>query len=126
MSFKLNSHRPTPNLPEDPMRSELPIACSLATTELPARLAELTTLGRDALTDVLHEPGHAELRFAAGDGARDRIEAIVQAEARCCPFLKMDVRDEPGLLVLSITAPPDAALVLGELVDAFRADLRQA
>jgi hypothetical protein len=108
------------------MPPELPIACSLTATELPARLAKITTLGRDALTDVLHETGHAELRFAAGDGARERIEAIVGAEAQCCPFLNMDVRDEPGLVVLSITAPPDAALVLRELVDAFRGDLRLA
>lgn len=108
------------------MPAELPIACSLTATELPARLAEITTLGRDALIDVLHEPGHAELRFAAGDGARAGIEAIVRAEAQCCAFLNMDVRDEPGLVVLSITAPPDAALVLGELVDAFRGDLRLA
>jgi hypothetical protein len=108
------------------MPSELPIACSLTATELPARLAEITRLGRDALTDVLHEPGRAELRFAAGDGARDRIDAIVRAEAQCCAFLNMDVREEPGLVVLSITAPPEAAVVLGEFVDAFRGDLRLA
>jgi hypothetical protein len=108
------------------MHAELPIACSLSATELPARLAEITTLGRDALIDVLHEPGHAELRFAGGDGARDRIEAIVRAEAQCCAFLNMDVREESGLVVLSITAPPDAAHVLGELVDAFRGRLRLA
>lgn len=69
------------------MPAELPIACSLTATELPARLAEMTTLGRDTLKDVLHETGHAELRFAAGHSARERIEAIVQAEAQCCPFL---------------------------------------
>ena len=108
------------------MPAELPIACPLTTTELPARLAEITTLGRDALTDVLHEAEHAELRFAAGYGARDRIDAIVHAEAKCCPFLNMDIHDEPGHVVLSITAPPAAALVLGELVDAFRGDLRLA
>lgn len=108
------------------MPPELPIACSLTATKLPARLAEITTLGRDALTEVLHEAEHAELRFAAGDGARDRIEAIVHAEAQCCPFLNMDIRDEPGLVILSITAPPDAALVLREFVDAFRGDLRLA
>jgi hypothetical protein len=108
------------------MPTELPIACSLNSTELPARLAEITTLGRDALIDALREPGHAELRFAAGDGIRDRVEAIIQAEAQCCAFLNMEVRDEPELIVLHITAPPDADLVLGEFVDAFRGKLRLA
>jgi hypothetical protein len=44
------------------MPAELPIACSLKATELPARLAEITTLGDDALIDVHRPPGHAELR----------------------------------------------------------------
>jgi hypothetical protein len=124
MSFKLNSHPAMPRrLPEAPMPAELPIACSLTATELPARLAEITALGRDALIDVQHEPTDAELRFAAAGGVRDRIEAIVRAEAQCCGFLNMRVRDEPKLVVLHITAPPGAALVLGELVDAFCGDL---
>jgi hypothetical protein len=108
------------------MPAELPIACSLNATELPARLAEITTLGDDALIDVHRAPGHAELRFAAGDGIRDRVEAIVHAQAHCCALLSMEVRDEPDLVVLHITAPPDAELVLRELVEAFRGELRRA
>jgi hypothetical protein len=108
------------------MAAELPIACSLKATELPARLVEITTLGDDALIDVHRAPGHAELRFAARDGIRDRVDAIVLAEAHCCAFLNMEVRDEPDLVVLRITASPDADLVLEELVDAFRGELRLA
>ncbi len=105
------------------MSAELPIACSLNATDLPARLAEITTLGRDALIDVLRAPARAELRFAAGDGIRDRLEAIVQAEDQCCAFLNMELRDQPDQVVLLITAPPEADLVLGDLVDAFRGEL---
>jgi inorganic pyrophosphatase len=108
------------------MPAELPIACSLKATELPARLAEITTLGDDALIDVHRALGHAELRFAAGDGIRDRVEAIVHAEAHCCAFLNIEVREEPDLVVLRIIASPDADLVLAELVDAFRGELRVA
>jgi hypothetical protein len=72
----------------------------------------------------------AELPIAcsltATDGIRDRVEAIVQAEAQCCAFLNMEVRDEPDLVVLHIAAPSDADLVLGELVDAFRGELHLA
>jgi hypothetical protein len=108
------------------MPAELPIACSLKATELPARLAEITMLGDDALIDVHRASGDAELRLAAGDGIRDRVEAIVHAEAHCCAFLTMEVRDEPDLVVLRITASADADLVLGELVDAFRGELRRS
>jgi hypothetical protein len=64
----------------------------------PARQASLGSVvrvqrRRDALIDVLHEPAHAELRFAASDGVRDRVEAIVRAEAQCCAFLDVEVRD---------------------------------
>jgi inorganic pyrophosphatase len=121
--FKVSSSCRQTTPPEDPVHAELPIACSLEATELPARLAEITTLGDDALIDVNRAPGHAELRFAAGDGIRDRVEAIVRAEAHCCAFLNMEVRDEPDLVVLRITASPDADLALAQLVDAFRGEL---
>jgi hypothetical protein len=115
-----------PPPPEDPIPAELPIACSLRATELPARLAEITTLGDDALIDVHRAPGHAELRFGGGDGVRDRVEAIVHAEAHCCAFLNMEVRDETDLVVRRITASADADPALAELVDAFRGELRLA
>jgi hypothetical protein len=102
------------------MPAELPIACSLTTTELPARLAEMAALGRDALVEARRERAHAELRFTAGAGVRERVKAIVQEETQCCAFLTMDVRDEPDLVVLDISAPAEADLILDELVDAFR------
>ena len=101
------------------MSTDLPIACSLDATELTARVAAMTALGRDALIDARCEPGRAELRFAGRDGVRRRVEAIVAAEAQCCPFLDMDVRDEPDAVVLRITAPAAADPVLGALVDGF-------
>jgi hypothetical protein len=104
------------------MPAELPIACSLTTTELPARLAEMAALGRDALVEAHRERAHAELRFAASAGVRERVEGIVQGEARCCAFLTMDVRDEPDLVVLDVRAPAEADLILGELVGAFRGE----
>ena len=122
--FKVSSSRRQTTPPEDPVHAELPIACSLEATELPARLAEITMLGDDALIDLNRAPGHAELRFAAG-GIRDRVEAILRAEAHCCAFLNMEVRDELDLVVLRITASADADLMLAQLVDAFRGELRQ-
>ena len=98
----------------------LPIACSLTATELPKRLAEMSDLGRAALIDAHTDATRAELRFAAGTGVRDRVEAVVAAESQCCAFLDMTVTDEPDTIVLTIQAPEDAELVLAELVDAFR------
>ena len=102
------------------MPSEPPIACSLNAADLSARVREMADLGRAALLEARHEPTGAELRFAAGAGVRDRVERIVAAESRCCPFLAMSVSEEPDALVLSIDAPDGAELVLRELLDAFR------
>jgi hypothetical protein len=104
------------------MSDELPIACSLTAAELPKRLAEMAALGREALVDVRTESRRAELRFADAAGVRQRVEAIVAAESECCAFLTMRVSDAPDSVVLAISAPEDAELVLHELVAAFRAD----
>jgi hypothetical protein len=107
---------------EVPMSTVLPIACSLKATELPERLAEMAALGRAALVDSRTGLTRAELRFAAGAGVCERVEAIVAAESQCCAFLKMAVTQEPGTVVLTIDSPEGAELVLAELVDAFRGE----
>ena len=50
---------------------------------------------------------------------RARLEAIVAAEAECCPFLDMDLREEDGALVLEIRAPQEAEPLVADLVSAF-------
>jgi hypothetical protein len=102
------------------MTSDLPIACSLSATDLPARLNQMAELGRAALVDTRHEGRRAELRFAAGAGVRGRVDGIVAAESQCCAFLEMNVRDQADTIVLTIQAPAGAEVVLQELVDAFR------
>jgi hypothetical protein len=101
------------------MPTEPPIACSLSAPELATREADVAELGRAALIDVRRERAHAELRFAAGDGVRERVEAFVAGESECCAFLTMRVADDRGAVLLTIDAPADAELVLAELVEAF-------
>jgi hypothetical protein len=108
------------------MPTELPIACSLSAAELPARLAQIAELGRDALVDVQLSGTHATLRFSAGADVRGRVTSVAAAESACCAFLAMQVSDEPDGVVLSIAAPEDAELVLRELVDAFRREPQAA
>jgi hypothetical protein len=101
------------------MPDELPVACSLSAGELPQRLQTMAALGRDALLDSRTHGPRAQLRFAAGAGVRERLDAIVAAESDCCAFLAMHVTDEPDTVVLTLQAPDDAEVALAELVDAF-------
>jgi hypothetical protein len=102
------------------MANELPIACSLSGTDLSARRAQIAQLGRDALVDARVDGTQAELRFAAGAEVHDRVQRFADAESACCPFLTMHVDNAPDAVRLTIDAPNDAALVLVELVAAFR------
>lgn len=103
------------------MPHALPIACSLDAAELSARLDAMAELGDDALLDSRVAGRRAELRFAARAGVRDRLDAIVAAEARCCAFLAMRVAEERDTVVLTIAAPEGAEPVLEELAGAFSA-----
>jgi hypothetical protein len=107
------------------MPQELPIACSLSASEVPARMTEMAELGRDALVNARVDGTHAELRFAAGAGVRERVERFVEAESRCCAFLAFELTDGSDEVLLRIDAPADAEGVLTELAAAFGAE-RQA
>ena len=52
---------------------------------------------------------------------RERLEAIVAQEARCCPFLTMRLREDSpaGVIVLEIEAPEEAGVAMSEVVGAF-------
>jgi hypothetical protein len=101
------------------MGKDIPIACSLTADELPERLAELSALGRDSLLSIGPD---GVLRFRADERTRARLEAIIAAEARCCSFLSFDLREQGGVLELTITAPEGGEPLASELAGAFVAE----
>lgn len=105
------------------MTSTPPIACSLGADELPVRLAEIGTLGKDALLSVSPE---GALRFRRDEATRARLEAIIAAESQCCSFLSFDLQETADELVLRITAPEGAEPLAADLVNAFAADTKAA
>lgn len=104
-----------------PTPAALPIACGLDPAALPERLAEMRTLGDDALVAAEVAGTTAELRFSADPGVRDRLAAIVAAESSCCAFLALALHDEPAGIRLTAGAPEGAEPVLAEWVAAFTA-----
>ena len=100
-----------------------PIACSLDAQVLDARLAEIAALGRDALIASDNQPGRAQLRFRSDGNVHLRLAAVVAAEARCCPFLELQLDDDHTGLLLTIAAPPDAEPLLADLAAAFTVHL---
>jgi hypothetical protein len=85
------------------------IACSLNATDLAQR--------REEMRAVPLLGASARLRFPRDE--RARVERLVEAESKCCPFLTMRLADEDEELVLSVDAPRDAEAVLAALLEAF-------
>jgi hypothetical protein len=100
------------------MTTQPPIACSLDAAEMPARRAEIAVLAR-ALVSAEAQGARGVLRFRAGARTRERATAFVEAEGRCCPFLRMELRDGEGTLTLTIEGPAGSEPVVDELVGAF-------
>jgi hypothetical protein len=101
------------------MTPEPPIACSLSANELPNRLAQMRAVGRDSLLSVSRD---GTLRFRADATTRGRLQDIIAAESRCCPFLAFDLREEGSELRLTITAPEGAEPLAVDLANAFAGD----
>jgi hypothetical protein len=100
------------------MTAEPPIACTLTAAERRARHDEMAALARDLVCADAQE-SRAVLRFRPAGGTRERVAAFAAAESRCCPFLRMELHDDPGALTLTIDGPPGAQPVIGELVAAL-------
>lgn len=92
-----------------------PIACTLSSQQYEKRLAELAALADDALLSRAPIEGGERLVFAPGADNERRVRAAVAAEAACCAFLRMDLRAEPGALILDVTAPAEAGPIIAEL-----------
>ena len=103
------------------MADQDPIACSLDPSDLRRRLAEITAIGAESLIARDTEGERHLLRFRKSADARRRLEAIIEAEADCCSFLDLSLREQEDALVLSIAAPagPEAMAIADHLAGAF-------
>jgi hypothetical protein len=95
------------------------IACSLEGGELEVRLEAVAEVGREALLSDESGGGRHLFRFRDTPDTRARLEEIVEAERRCCPFLNIEIDQEDGRILLSIEAPPGGESTAAGLAAAF-------
>lgn len=95
------------------------VACSLAADELRARLDEIAAIGAAALLAAERRGKQRLLWFRKDPGVRARLERVVAAERRCCPFLELDLGADGDRLRLAISAPPEGQAAAAELAAAF-------
>lgn len=96
-----------------------PIACTLGLGDFKTRIAWIHALNARALR------GHARdglaLRLTYDAGAADSVRELVRRETACCGFLRFDVREEPGAVHLTVTAPEDARVAAETMFAQFAA-----
>ena len=98
--------------------TDLPIACTLTPTELQSRGAQLLpglvarAIGRVPVTNGFR------WAFAPTEGLLAELAHVIEAERRCCRFLRFAVAAEPdgGQISLEVTGPPGTARFLDQLV----------
>jgi len=95
----------------------LPIACTLTPGDLRKRLGLIRALAADALLG--HDRNGQVLTLRYSPEAAERVRAMVASEQHCCAFLTFDVREEPDVMRVAITAPENARDAADELFGQF-------
>ena len=88
--------------------AELPIACSLQPDELRVRREGLLLELRRRVRNFEDRADGFRLQFAAGEDTLVLIAGVVEAERRCCRFLRFAIHVEPddGPIYLDLSGPP--------------------
>ena len=97
--------------------AELPIVCTLQPDELQARREGLLSELRRRVQVLEDHPDGYRLQFAAGDDTLALVAGVVEAERRCCRFLRFAIQVEPddGPIYLELTGPPGTREFLGNM-----------
>lgn len=97
---------------------ELPIACALTPAERDAT-PETLLVGLAASAVEREEEGEGfRWRFEARPGLLGEIAEVLERERRCCPFLRFEIRAEPGEgpVWLRVDGPPGTRTFLEGLL----------
>jgi hypothetical protein len=87
---------------------EVPIACTLTPREMAARASTLLPELLRRAEEHQDLPDGFRLRFDATSETLQQVTAVIDAERRCCRFLRFQITVEPdgGPLWLDVSGPP--------------------
>lgn len=97
-----------------------PVACTIASTEIPARI-ELVARMRTNVSAVDRSEHGMVLHFADGAAVEADVRQFAIDEKRCCQFWGFEVLDDDGL-ALRWEGPPSARALLDQLEAYFRGE----
>lgn len=100
-------------------REPNPIACTLSSPELQARLEWIARLNADALRE--HRRNGLQLELVYASGAAERVREMVRHERQCCAFLNFSLHESPDFVALTIEVPERAREVAEIVFESFLA-----
>jgi hypothetical protein len=97
--------------------TDVPIACTLTSAELQSRSAQLLPWLAGRATGRVPVTNGFRWTFQSSPGLLAELAQIIDAERRCCRFLRFAVAAEPdgGPISLEVTGPPGTAQFLDQL-----------
>ncbi len=90
-------------------------SCDLPQAAFGDRIAAWKDLGRAALDRTVAD-GRIVTTYPKDAGIRHRLTHLIEAEARCCPFLVFDVRETTDTLEVEVSYPPEFAEVISAVL----------
>ena len=92
-----------------------PIACKLTASQAAQRAEQTAAIAERALRRREPIGGGQRLQFEAGGELEAELRRLIDAEAECCPFLRMSLRRAGDDLELDITGPAEVQPIIEAL-----------
>ena len=98
--------------------SDLPVACDLSATELTGRRDGLLARLAGSATEITQVENGVVLVLASSPEITGLIAQVIEAERRCCRFLRFRCTYEPDLgpISLEVTGPSGTEEFLGDVL----------
>lgn len=103
-------------IPGEGTTATTPVACSLTPAGLAEQAGRWERLAARAMTRR-EQTGHGiRVSFRPGPGTEEELRALVDVEARCCPWATWAVHADGTQLVLEVRAAGDGVAALHAMV----------
>jgi len=96
--------------------SELPIACTLTSSDLQERRTTVLEKFRREITESKELDNGYAYSLSAETSLQD-LATMIDLERQCCPFLRFRVEVEPAGVRLELTGPPGTKEFLSALLE---------